>query len=74
MKLIIVDQGDPSVGIFSMVYTLETPVDKDTDSDDRKWFKKQISNLYQQFAEGRLTIDYEDELLEEGRYINSLGI
>lgn len=74
MKLIIIDHGDPSVGIFPMNYEVDTPIDKDSDVDDRTWFKKQLTLLYKEFAEGRLTLDFEDEIETENKMMEHLGI
>jgi len=62
MKLYITDGGDPSVGIFSQTYTVETPfTPENAYPDDLIWFKRQMENVYKEFAEGRLTLWYEHE-------------
>lgn len=60
MKLYITDEGDPSVGIFSQTYTVETPCTAEY-PDDMAWFKDQMKRVYGEFAEGRLTMWYESE-------------
>jgi len=52
MKLYITDKGDPFVGIFEQTYTIETPLTDESSLNDFKWFKTQIENLYNEFAEG----------------------
>lgn len=62
MKLYITDEGDPSVGVFSKTYEIDTPFHPDNVyPDDLIWFKRQMETVYKEFAEGRLTMWYENE-------------
>ncbi len=64
MKAIIKDGGDPSVGIFPRYWEADVPFTvSDVDMQTIEWFRKQLENLYGEFAEGKLTVDYDYELM-----------
>jgi len=70
MKLIITDWGDPSVGIWAISYEINCPFEKpdsdvillDDDFDDLGWFRQQQIDIYKEYAQGKLTAQYDFEL------------
>ena len=71
MKLIIKDNGDPSVGIPSSHWTIDVPFEKDM--FDEEEFKSNLEAFrdamiieYQNYCEGKCYADYDFEL--EARY------
>lgn len=73
MKLYITDKGDPHVGIFEQTYEIETPLTEENSPADFKWFKTQISNLYNEFAEGRLVLIFANEIVENDEQFEILS-
>lgn len=66
VELVVYDAGDPSVGIFPCSWTVMCPFCKDnTDKEELEFFRKAVLDLYKEFAEGRLTADYNFELEEQ---------
>ena len=62
-RLFVFDAGDPSVGIFASQYIIECPFYKsEMEQEALDWFKKSISNIYKEFCEGRMTLEYESEI------------
>jgi len=62
-RLFIFDSGDPSVGIQSSQYIIECPFYKsDMEQEDLDWFKNEVSKVYKEFCEGRMTLEYESEI------------
>lgn len=62
IKCYITDKGDPSVGIWELHWELECPFDKDADYDCREFFRDKIKELYKEFSEGKILVEFEDEL------------
>jgi hypothetical protein len=62
MNLIISDQGDEAVGIFSCSYTIETPMHCNDDKDEIEAFRALAIDLFRQFTSGRITAIFEWEL------------
>ncbi len=68
-NLIIEDRGDPSVGIFPQYWEINIPFyvpDSDnidsSDQEELDRFKADMSNIYQDYCEGRLVAIYDYEL------------
>lgn len=50
MKLIVFDEGDSSVGIFSRQFEIDCPFEKDyADDGELAFFKSRIEQLYAEF-------------------------
>lgn len=63
LKLLVVDTGDFSMGIYSKKWLLDTPFVKEDiveKREDMERFKEGIYNTYLMFSEGYLTADYID--------------
>lgn len=61
-KLFITDHADPSVGLFSETYTIETPFEScEEDFELREWFRLEQVKIYREFAMGRVTAEYDFE-------------
>jgi len=62
MILYITDRGDRSVGIMPQTWKVECPfLATETDQEQLDWFRDAILKTYQEYAEGRLTGEYEGE-------------
>lgn len=62
MKLHITDEGDETVGMLSITYTVDTPFpDRIDGGEDIEWFRDRMKEVYSEFAFGNLTLMYEDE-------------
>lgn len=68
MKLIVIDKGDPKVGIHEAQYEIQTPFSNHdsgelytTSKEEIDYFKNEIINLYKSFANGRVIALYDFE-------------
>ena len=73
MKLIIRDNGDRSVGIWSKDWVIEAPFDKSVfDMDEFEMnveeFRKNMIKAYEPYCEGSCGADYDFELEAEAKY------
>lgn len=60
MKLIITDHADESVGLFPTKYAIESPFDDEhPDLDDLELFRRLILEIYDKFAQGKVTAFYD---------------
>lgn len=59
LKLVIEDSGDSSVGIFPQTWVLDCPFLSDEDDDIKILFKEKITDIYSEFAEGRIMSYFE---------------
>lgn len=65
MKLIITDQGDQTVGVFPVQYTVDSPFADDyRDTDDLAAFRSLIVAAYQETAFGKIGAVYDWEYKE----------
>lgn len=65
MKLFVTDHGDPSVGLFSQTWEVDCPFNReDLDGEGLNLFKTDIKKLYKEFANGKVTAEYEFEVFE----------
>ena len=66
VKAIITDLGDSSVGIPQTYWEVECPFNTDSiDANDKKtleWFRNKLKELYEDFAEGRLMVEFDFEM------------
>lgn len=66
IKALITDLGDSSVGIPTTSWEVECPFNKDSvDANDKEtleWFRNKLKELYEDFAEGRLIVEYDFEM------------
>jgi len=65
VKAYVTDHGDPSVGLFPCTWEVECPFHKDDDEETKEFFREHLSKLYGEFAEGKITIDFDYELKGE---------
>lgn len=68
VKALVTDQGDPSVGIFPFYWEVECPFYKDADDKDKEWFRKAITDVYKEFADGRIVVEYDYEIQGQDNY------
>jgi len=66
IKAIITDLGDSSVGIPQTSWEVECPFNTDSiDANDKEtldWFRNKLKELYEDFAEGRLMVEFDFEM------------
>ncbi len=83
MKLIITDQGDSSVGIFPRSWDIDAPFEEVTDPkalsvsdiEEMDLFRKDMTNIYKEYCEGRISASYDFELkieFEEERALDEV--
>ena len=73
MKLIVTLHGDESVGIWSSDFEIECPFEKDdVDTEGLEYFKEGIKELYKQFNDMGVSVEYDFErqmvIQEEASY------
>jgi len=65
MNLIVIDHGDPSVGIPESQYIVPCPFEKeDAKEIDIQHFKTSIESSYDAYSNGRIASYFEDEIQE----------
>ena len=64
LKLIITDHACPSVGLFERSYEIDCPFGSESDIEDRKRFATEVIPAFDDFAQGKLTYYYSDEIQE----------
>lgn len=69
MKLFITDYGDHSVGLWGGTYEVDVPFEE-RDKDDLDYFRKAISDVYAEFADGGLVCMYDFEIEEREKMYN----
>jgi hypothetical protein len=57
-RLIVVDHYS------NTSWAIDCPFDMDTSSESREWFRNRILETYLEFSDGKISVDYEDELNE----------
>jgi hypothetical protein len=62
MKLIVIDKGDPSVGIPATSYEVDCPFEDNTDKQELKEFKELVLHLYAVFCAGKIELLYDFEI------------
>ena len=62
MKLIVIDKGDPSVGIPATSYEVDCPFEDDKDRQELEDFKVLVLHLYSVFVVGKIELFYDFEL------------
>lgn len=64
-KATIIDYADPSVGLMQRDYSVDLPFEFDEiEADEREFFRAKLTELYGEFAEGKIIIHFEDELIK----------
>jgi len=61
IKLIVTDQGDPSVGIFPESWLVESPIIDKNEKENLEFFKAEIIKLYDSFCDGKCVAGYDFE-------------
>jgi hypothetical protein len=65
VKATVFDHGDREVGLGSRYWDVECPFWKsEADNDTLEWFRNKLTELYQEFSEGKLTVHYDFETLD----------
>lgn len=71
IKCIIIDKGDPSVGIFETTWEVDSPWNREDIEDedaiserDLEWFREKVKDLYSEFTQGRVSAIYDFEIDE----------
>jgi len=75
-QLFVTDNGDLSVGLPELIWVVDSPIfinDENNITEDEMGlledFRKSIIRLFQDFAEGRVTADYDFEtIVDEDNY------
>ena len=57
-RLIVVDH------YTKQSWGIDCPFDKQTSPESREWFRNKILETYLEFSDGKISVDYEDELNE----------
>lgn len=57
-KLIVIDKGDPSVGIFEHSFEIDCPFFTNAEQDDLDFFREQMIKMYQEYSEGKIIAYY----------------
>lgn len=65
--LIITDEADPSVGLFSSTWEIECPFPQEEDTETKEWFREFMVSTYKEFCEGNCValFDYESNFPDE---------
>jgi len=73
MKLIVIDKGDPQVGIHEAKYEVDSPFGNPdtgefytTSKEETEFFRNEIINLYKSFSHGRVIALYDFEFKQMG--------
>lgn len=45
-------------------WAIDCPFDKNSSLESREWFRSKILEAYLEFSDGKISVDYEDELNE----------
>jgi hypothetical protein len=64
-QLFITDLGDPSVGIFTQTWIIDTPLSQTDDYEDLNSFKEIMVGLYSDYADGKVIGEYDFENLPD---------
>jgi len=75
-QLFVTDNGDLSVGLPELIWVVDSPIfindENNITADEMELledFRKSIIRLFQDFAEGRVTADYDFEtIVDEDNY------
>lgn len=59
---LITDRGDPSVGIMEKSWEIECPFYSDADKEEVEHFRTKIKELYSEYSEGRIVVEFNFEL------------
>lgn len=43
-------------------WVVDCPFDKNTSIENKEWFRQKIGEVFMEFSDGKVTVDYEDEL------------
>ena len=62
--LIVIDHGDPSVGIWEQSWEIQCPFFEDEDQESKDWFREQIIGVYKDFCDGKCTAEFVSVLNE----------
>lgn len=62
MKLIITEHGDDSVGIPTVHYSLECPLEKDAPEEEKEAFRLGAIELYNDFSGVYVSAQYDYEI------------
>lgn len=62
MKLIITEHGDESVGIPTLRYSLECPLEKDAPEEEKEAFRLGAIELYNNFSSWYVSAQYDYEI------------
>jgi hypothetical protein len=74
MKLIIIDNGDTSVGIDGSVYEVDVPFLEDSDKEAYDDFKEKMLHAYATYCIGKMTLLYDFEAEAIGKSFNDYGL
>jgi hypothetical protein len=81
MNLIVTLHGDESVGIWSAVFIIECPFEKeDIEPEDLEFFRNKIKELYEQYNDMGIRAEYDfeqrrevEEEIELGERLAAIG-
>ena len=52
--LLVVDEGDASVGVFPSYFSVQCPFLENADAEEKEFFRQGILKVYKEFSEGKL--------------------
>ena len=72
VKAIITDTGDQSVGISPCYWEVECPFYKNEEEENKEFFRTSLVNLYKEFSEGRIKVEFDYEIKDFEDFISKL--
>jgi hypothetical protein len=46
----------------NLSWVVDCPFDNKETIENKEWFREKIAEIYREFSDGKITVDYEDEL------------
>lgn len=64
VNALVTDHGDMSVGINPCFWVVECPFYRDESKETQEYFREQLKAVYSEFAEGKITVDFDYEPMD----------
>ena len=65
VKAYITDHGDMTVGLFPSYWEVDCPFFKDDNEELQESFREELTKLYSEFADAKVTVEFDYELKGE---------